>query len=468
MSLYALFDKNVLLPIGDKVNHSSVSKELKNQKAVDFGTEEQLVDIQNKKIKALIRHCYDNVPYYRKTFDSLGISPEEIKCREDLQKLPILTKQDIRDNFEDLKSQDMSFRKIHPSSTGGSTGVPLKFISDIDAWSVQKASTYKAWEWYGFYFGEKIFSIGGNSIVKKSKKSRTSLKSMYDMFITRNHKYHSSDMTDDDMKKYYKAFKRLKPSAVRGYASSLSVFARYIERNKLPVNHVKAVLTTGEKLMPEYRSILQRVFRAPVYDAYGAGDGGILSYECYMHEGLHICEDCCVIEITDKQGNVLNDGEVGYVTTTDLANYSFPFIRYHVGDMSYIKKEKCSCGRQTRLLGEVLGRAGKLLYSKQGLPMSPTMLPIMLHRDLDYHDVTNQEIYNKIDKFQIRQDKVGDIRILLKLKNPQESHDQFQYVIDNFKVKFVGSKVELFFVDDIPPMPSGKEDYCISDYNYIN
>ena len=251
---------------------------------------------------------------------------------------------------------------------------------------------------------------------------------------------------------------------MRGYGSALYILARYIEKKKLPVCPIKVILTTGEVLMPEYRRKLEEVFRAPVYDAYGAGDGGILSHECLKREGFHITEESCIIEITNREGKVLPIGETGYVCTTDLDNYVFPFLRYHVGDMAYLKCEKCSCKRQTRLIGEVMGRAGRLLYNKQGIPISPTVLPMMFYPGLDYHNPEYQKVYNKIDKFQIRQDSEGDIRILLKLKDPTEPKEQFDYIITNYENHFVDSKVVLDIVDEIPCLPSGKEDYCVSDY----
>ena len=175
-----------------------------------------------------------------------------------------------------------------------------------------------------------------------------------------------------------------------------------------------------------------------------------------------------MIEITDKEGNNLPDGEVGFVTTTDLENYAFPFIRYHVGDMSYIKKDPCPCGRHTRQFGEVMGRAGKLLYNKQGVPISPTMLPIMLYPQLDYHNVEYQQEYNKIDRFQIRQDSKGDIQILLKMKEGAGDPMYREEIVENYKRHFVGSEVTLRIVDEIPLLPSGKEDYCVSEYEYKN
>lgn len=456
----------MFLPIGDLVYGSSVVSKYKEMMRDDWLTESEIKEVQDRKLQKLVNHCYETVPYYTKLFDRLKIRPEQIKTREDLQVLPVLTKQVIRENYEDLFSKVISPKRWRKSSTGGSTGMPLKFCTDSTEWSSWKASTLRAWEWYGLHLGDKIFSLGGSSINKK--KSALTFKGLYDRVIMRNFKYSSADVSDESMRRNYEAFVKLKPCAVRGYGSALYIFARYIEKMGLPLPPIKVVLTTGEVLMPEYRRKLEDVFGAPVYDAYGAGDGGILSHECTKREGLHITEEACIIEITDKEGTPLPAGDVGYVCVTDLDNYVFPFLRYHVGDMAYLKKETCSCGRHTRLIGEVMGRAGKLVYNKQGVPISPTVLPMMFYPELNYHNAEYQKVYNKIDKFQIRQDVLGDICILLKLKDKDEPHEQFHYVEENYRNHFVGSKVELRFVDEIPTLPSGKEDYCVSEYEYKN
>ncbi len=457
-------DRYLFLPLGDLVYGSNVVEKLKEMRRSDMLSEAELRDLQNRKLQRLVKHCYETVPYYTRLFDSCGIKPEQIRSREDLQQLPVLTKQIIRDNYDDMFSTAVSPKRRRGSSTGGSTGMPLKFCTDRAEWSSWKASSLRAWEWYGLNLGDKIYSLGGNSINQKDR--LLSFKGLYDRVIMRNFKYSGADVTDEGMQRNYEAFMKLRPRAVRGYGSSLYILARYIEKMGLPVCPIKVVLTTGEVLMPEYRRKLEEVFKAPVYDAYGAGDGGILTHECPKREGLHITEESCVIEITDKEGKVLPVGETGFVCTTDLDNYVFPFLRYHVGDMAYMKGEKCSCGRSTRLIGEVMGRAGRLMYNKQGVPISPTILPMMFYPELNYHNPEYQKLYYKIDKFQIRQDAQGDIRILLKLKNPSEPKEQFEYIVANYENHFVGSRVELAFVDEIPTLPSGKEDYCVSEYDY--
>ena len=464
MSLYSKLDRHVLMPLADVVMRRGLAKEWRLMTRLDMASEQQLREVQNQRLQALIQHCYANVPYYTKLFNSLGLTPADIQCREDLQKLPVLTKQMVRDNYDDLISLDAHKRHYQKGSTGGSTGMPLKFMKDIPTWNMQWAASFRSWGWSGFEVGERLMTLGGNSLVKKRK--LFTAKDIFDVVIMRNLKRSSADVSDEAMQAHYDAMMKYKPKALRGYGSSIVILARYIEKNNLPICPIKLVITTGEILMPEYRETMERVFKCRVLDEYGCGDGGLDAHECMYHDGMHIAEERCILEIADKEGNVLPDGEIGHVLATDLGNYVFPFIRYQVGDIAYIKPEKCKCGRASRVLGQVIGRAGKLLYNKQGVPISPTMLPIMLYRDNDYHNEANCLIYNKIDKFQIRQDKKGDIRVLLKLKDPKEDKKQFEYVITNYENHFVGSKVSLEFVDEIPPMPSGKEDYCVSEYNY--
>ena len=132
--------------------------------------------------------------------------------------------------------------------------------------------------------------------------------------------------------------------------------------------------------------------------------------------------------------------------------------------MAYIKKELCSCGRKHRLLGEVIGREGRAIYNKKGRPFSSIILDNMMFKDLDFHSESSQRLYEKIDRFQIRQDKNGDLVILIKPVDPAESSETFGYIKDNFSSFFPQSSVEIKFTDDIPPLPSGKEDYCVSEY----
>ncbi|MBO4263509.1 MAG: phenylacetate--CoA ligase family protein [Bacteroidales bacterium] len=467
MSLYSYIDGHILLPLGDRLKGRDLHGAFAEALRTEWFTEEQLEQLQNEKLQHLVRHCYENVPWYRKVFDERHLTPDDIRTRADLVKLPILTKQTVREHREEFISRDAAQRKYVEDSTGGSTGTPMRYLEDMGTWNTRRGLGRRGWAWAGFEVGEKLFTLAGNSLVRKNADGKkVLLKDLYDRIIMRNCKQDCTDVTPEALERYYRAMMRYKPSGIRGYASSLYFLARYIEQHRLPVCPVKVVLTSGEKLHPAYRYKLQQVFRAPVFDAYGAADGGVSAHECYMHEGLHIGEEHCILEIVDTAGNPLPEGEVGHVITTDLNNYAFPFLRYRVGDMAYIKPERCSCGRAHRLLGEVIGREGRAIYNKQGRPYSSIVMDNMMFKDLDFHTEAHQRLYEKMERFQIRQDSRGDLKILIKPADPAEPLETFAYIRENFQQYFPDSAVELLFVEDIPPLPSGKEDYCYSEFVY--
>lgn len=469
MSFYSIIDRYLLFPISEKLFGRNVSTALKELNKTEWLSEKELQTLQNEKLRRLVKHCYGNVPYYRGVFDKLNLTPEDIRTRDDLQKLPILTKQIVNDHYDELISKDVRKRAYVNGSTGGSTGTPMKFKEDVNSWNALKALNFRGWSWAGFRIGDKMFTLAGNSLVKKNTKSgKWMMKYLFDKVIMRNDKHDCTDITQEALKKYYTSLMKCKPVAIRGYASSLFFLASYIEQENLPVCPVRVVFTTGEKLFPKYRLKIQKVFHAPVFDGYGASDGGVSAHECYMHEGLHLEEEHCVVEIVDDSGKVLPEGEIGSVITTDLNNYVFPFLRYKVGDLAYIKKERCSCGRKHRLLGEVIGREGRAIFNKQGRPYSSIVIDNMMFKDLDIHSEDSQSLYRKMERFQIRQDRNGDLLIMIKPVNPEESLETFSYVVKNFQSFFPGSIVDLEFVQDIPPLPSGKDDYCISEYQYQN
>lgn len=462
MSIYNLVDKNILLPLGDLVYGSSVSKELRRLKYNDFLSREELQKIQNSKLHKLVEHCYNTVPYYRKLFDTQGITPDDIQTSKDIEKIPILTKQLIRDNYDDLFSTSISPKRWKKSTTGGSTGRPLTYVKDKQTWSADWATNFRAWNWYGIELGDRFFTFGGNSIVGKRK--RLGQKELYDRFILNTVKEDCTDLGDSAMAFHYQKMIKSKPKFIRGYPSALNYLAIYIIKNELDVPNLKAVITTGEILLPQYRANIKKAFKTDVFDTYGAADGGIAAHECTVHNGLHIHEERCIIEVVDSNGQSVENGNIGYVVSTDLYNYAMPFLRYKVGDLSSIKKEMCLCGRSSRLISHIEGRTAKLLHTKSGVPFSTTIIDNLMFKNMDYHNIDNQIVYNKIKKYQVVQNENGDIVVCIVPNDKEESITTFDYVIENFSQNFPGSIIQIKFVDDIQPLASGKEDYCVSHF----
>lgn len=466
MTIYNKLDSRLLLPLADKFMKRDIHGSIIERTRINDYDRSEIDKIQSEKLVRLMRHCYNHVPYYKRIFDENGIDWKSIKKISDLTVLPILTKQTIRENYEEFISDDCQQRGYLHGMSGGSTGVPLKYNVDKASWNRFWAAKINAWGWSGYELGDKIFTLAGNSLVKTGvRRFLLSPKDLFDLLILRNNKRNCFDLTNDALFDHYHEMMRYSPSFIRGYASSLYYLARYMKENNFNPPIIKAIFTTGEKLHHQYRILIEEVFGAPVFDGYGAADGGALAFECESHKGLHVDESNCIIEIVDDNNHLVPDGVVGSVITTDLNNFAFPFLRYKVGDLSYFSTEQCHCGRKTKVLGEIIGREGRAIINKDGRPYSSIVIDNMMFNNHDYHSELNQKQYLLIDQFQIRQDRYGDIDILIKPMNPNERLTTFSYIVENFKENFPDSKINLLFVDTIPTLPSGKSDYCYSEYN---
>ena len=168
--MYPSLFRKLIFPVMELYKGTKIQKYLKWLNKTQWWRQEQLKDLQNKKLRALIKHAYENVPYYHRIFKERGIKPEDIKSIEDLVKLPILTKEVIRKNFNDLQARNISKSEFIACQSSGSTGEPLKYYIDKDTYSLGWAQTFRCWGWAGYKIGDpyvKIMIHPRKSIVKK-------------------------------------------------------------------------------------------------------------------------------------------------------------------------------------------------------------------------------------------------------------------------------------------------------------
>ena len=167
--MYSLLLKKIILPIADIVMHTKVSHYYSLIKKMQYYSSDEIKKWQNKKLHELINHSYYNTKYYKRLFDNNNISPDDIKSIEDLNKIPILTKEIIKKNYSDLIPSNIESVRHISSSTGGSTGEPLKFNLDLDSWSYIVANTILYWEKTKYKYGDKYLAIGSTSLFVSKK-----------------------------------------------------------------------------------------------------------------------------------------------------------------------------------------------------------------------------------------------------------------------------------------------------------
>lgn len=343
---------------GDTSFYPTYKKLLKNQ----WNTYEELKLEQDKKLRVLIEFAYENVPYYHKLFKNLALSPGNINTTEDLEKLPILTKDTIKKNWEDFKPINLSKMKYYPRATSGSTGTPLQYrISKYDRF-FGGALLYRGWGYEDYELGDKMVFLAGSSLdIGTQSRMNTKIHE-----IARNiRKLSSFDMGEQEMDKYAGVLNSFKPRFIQAYALSIYFFAQWLEKNQVSVPSPDGVITTAEKLYPHMRKTLEDVFGCEVYDTYGLNDGGVSAYECKEHVGMHIDTERSIMEVVDGEGHVVKEGE-GQILATSLHNYAMPFIRYATCDYGVLLDDPCPCGRAYPLLKEVIGRTTDVLLTPEG------------------------------------------------------------------------------------------------------
>lgn len=404
---------------------------------------------QEKQLRYMINFAYKNVPYYHKMFNKLNLTPSDIKTIEDLEKLPVLTKDTIKKNWDDFKPVNLSTMKYYSQSTGGSTGTPLTYrLYKYDRF-FGGAILYRGWGYGGYNLGDKMVFLAGSAldvgtnsfVVKKAHE------------ISRNiRKLSSFDMGTENMQQYANIINSFKPKYIRGYASSINFFASYLNENDVDIVYPHAVFTTAEKLMPHMRKNIEEVFECQVYDTYGMNDGGVSAFECSEHCGLHIDTEQSIMEVVDKEGMQLEEG-IGGILATSLHNYSMPFIRYETSDMGHIVNDTCGCGRESKILKEIMGRSVDILLTPEGKHVHGYFL---LYIFWEYGE--------GIKEYQVIQEKID--KLIIKIV-PEEKFDvaKLDSIKEVIRRKSSEWKVEFKYVDQIERTKAGKYKFIINKIN---
>lgn len=410
-------------------------------------TYDELKIEQEKKLKHMIKFCYNNVPYYRNMFKNEKIDPLTIKTIEDLKKIPIINKETIKNNWDLFLPANIRNNDYSKGASGGSTGEPLNYhISKFDKY-LSNAILYRGWGHGGYDLGDRMILLGGSSL---NIDTTTRIASKFHQFIWNQKKISAYDMNNEEMFNYTKIINTKKPKFIRGYASSIYFFAKYIELENIKIHQPRGIFTTAEKLYPHMRDKIKNVFNCEIFDNYGLNDGGVSAYECIEHFGLHIDTERSILEIVDNKGDQIESGK-GKIIATSLNNFAFPFIRYDTQDIGDLSDELCNCGRGNKILKEVIGRDKEFLITPEGK---------YVHGAAYFNSIFAKiEKINQIKNIQIIQENINSLKIFLScydnfdekilddiknLSNNRGDHWNFEFIIvdeieipKNAKYKFI-------------------------------
>ena len=361
---------------------------------------QEIQNYQYEKLKELLDHAYKYSQYYRNKFDRIGIDPDQIKTLDDLSEIPVVTKQEILENFSSIQNENIS-EKMFYSETSGSTGKPLVFYrnKDWDAW--HRASVLRGYSWYGIKPWERNgYFWGFNFTLKRRMKTRF-LDYLQNQFRLFSYK-------DADIRKFIMKLDRA--TYLEGYSSMIYEVAKRINANsrmKLTPDF-KMVKGTSEKIFARYQEEVMKAFNQKIISEYGAAEAGIIAFEC-PRGNMHINMETVIVEEENNE-----------IIVTNLVSKSFPIIRYKLGDYIEIDTHtKCKCGMRHYIIKEVMGRVGKVIYGRVNQYPSLMLYYVFKNLAIDYNIILNYQAiqYEKgVLELNIEQDLNNKERDLLKIE----------------------------------------------------
>jgi phenylacetate-CoA ligase len=399
---------------------------------------------QWEKLHDTLNYVYDKNPYYRALFEKNDLKPSGISSPGDFRRLPCLTKQIIQTDHNNLLSRDRL--RVSPRKTSGSTGLPIRFVKDRRATAYMNAVMHEAYSWHGIGIGDRQARIWGIPLDFKYRLTGN----LRNLFLNRK-KLVSFDISENTCRRFFHVLKKFKPKYLYGLPCGIVEFTRILQEIGLDPAAIglEIILCTGEILTATQKAFLQKTYRCPVINEYGATECGIIAFTC-REDRMHLMLSNLYIEIIDPEtGLPAAPGEVGEVVLTELHSRAMPFIRYRIGDKVVAETGGCSCGLGLPVISSVEGRVGDIIITPERKKVALAVL--------------DQALGKYVQRFKAFQRSLDRLEIMIE-KYP-DYHPEHIGKIETDLRRYLGNKMRLDFslTERIPPDPSGKLRCFISD-----
>jgi phenylacetate-CoA ligase len=446
MDIYGSLFRAALFPLWEQgVRRRPVAQRLQELRRSQFLSRDELHALQSRALARLVDHAYAHVPAYRKHFDALGLTPLDVRTPDDLPKLGVLRRPDLRAWGEGRASTAPPLPTIR-KQTSGTTGEPLMFGFEPESENWRRAVRYRGYEWAGYRPGDRALHFWGAPTPSTPPLS-TRIKVALDHALHREHYVHCAVMTEERLHDVVSVIRARRPTAFVCYSQAGGELARYIIRHGLRTWPSIPTICGAERVTARDRADLEAAF-GPVFDVYGCREVMMIAGECEAHDGLHVSMENLIVEIVVTENGrerIAREGETGEVVVTDLHNFGMPFIRYANGDIATAgPTSRCACGRTLSRIRSVQGRISETLHDGHGSAVSGIALSYALH-----------DAGSAVQQFQVVQHR--DRSVTVRLVQLEHLSDARLAQIRGYVASLLaGLDVRVEVVPDLPRSPAGK------------
>lgn len=366
------------------------------------------MELQAKKLKAMVNHAYQKVPFYHRLYVEAGVDLNSITGTSSLSKLPIVTKQLLRDTpLKERTSVDTDCGSSVARTTSGSTGMPITTLQNPATVSYRIALWLRKLWAYGVRPQHKAYI----SIPGRESSSLFSSVRGFSNFVGKR-KLRSLSLAAD-LHDNFRRISTWKPDVLVAPPSYFRALIRFSEE-ATQLQPLKVAVTMGEALDNSTRKLIEETFQTEAFVSYGLGEVGGVAWECPTHSGYHINIDSLVVEfLRDREG--LTDAHSGELCVTNLYNEATPVIRYRTGDIATLLDDDCACGRRLPLMKNIEGRILDFIQTSDGRYISPYTLMHTLEgvSGIAQYKVTQRKDYSVVVLVQVADAEVEPVLQLI-------------------------------------------------------
>ena len=424
----------------------TIARALPGQQRAHFRDREQLLEDRDRRVRETVAYAAEHVPYYRDVFTRGDIDPREIHGADDLARLPVVSREELRADPGRFRSEDPGIRDGLTLRSSGTTGLPLELYHDRRSVLLNVA------------YGERERAIEVAFAGKRLRYTRLFLGSSFQENVDRvrgftaetsfrplRPRYVRGSLTSAPAERGFELIDRVRPDILLGCGSHLETFFRIAAERGGPTHRPKALLYTWDHMSPGGRRLIEETFGIPVISKYSAMETLKVGVVCEQRSGFHLHEDLCHLTIVDREGRHLADGEPGEILLSNLVNRGSVLLNYRIGDLGRISTSICSCGRSTRVLADLEGRTSEYVTLSDGTIVGPLRV------------TTTLNAVPGVVRFQLVQVSPTSFELLLATVDRKAFDDSAAAAAaDAVRQILEGYDVEPVYVEEMPIVPGKK------------
>lgn len=403
----------------------------------------EILDYQNRKFVDLVWYYYENSKFFKKKLIEADIHPYEILGINDIKKIPILTKDEIKLNFSnDLLSEKFNDFKTLLISTSGSTGNPMNIYANSEQLKVRWANTFRAWTWTGWTPSKKQARLWHQTLGM----SKTQIfREFVDNIFFKRKFIPAYSINEKNINKYIDKLVKHKPYLIDGYAESFNFLLGYANINNVDDLKIDAIISSAQEMPENLKKQIEIKFQSKVYDKYGAREFSGIAYEASGNNDHLVNDDSYIVEIL-KNGKDVDENEIGEIFITDLNNLITPMVRYKIGDLAIksLANNIQNNSIEFHTLGTIQGRTKAIIVCENNKWVPGTFFAHFFKEYGDY-----------IEQYQVVQNVKDAINLKL-IKKDTTTETDVQNIINDLRETVGNIDIEIEYVKDIKMVRTGK------------